>query len=235
MVFSKLTILPWLSATRPSSRICKNKLNTSGCAFSISSSNITEYGFLLTFSVSWPASSYPTYPGGEPINFETECFSIYSDISILISDSSLSNITSAIVLTSSVFPTPVGPANINDTGRFLVVISALPRLIARETASTASFWPITRSWIRDSRLRSFVDSSSVKRCTGILVHPSITAAISSNVISAFLASFSAVSMSFSTLSFSVFKLAIFSKSPSSVAVSISSSMTSSLSSNNLTS
>ena len=33
--------------------------------------------------LSCPPSSYPTYPGGEPINLETVCFSIYSDISIL--------------------------------------------------------------------------------------------------------------------------------------------------------
>jgi hypothetical protein len=59
-------------------------LRTSGAAFSISSSNITEYGFLFTASVSHPHSSYQTYHAGDHINFETENFSIYSDISNLI-------------------------------------------------------------------------------------------------------------------------------------------------------
>jgi len=40
--FLKLTFLPCESVTWPSSNICKNKLNTSGCAFSISSKRITE-------------------------------------------------------------------------------------------------------------------------------------------------------------------------------------------------
>ena len=55
--------------------------------------NITEYGFLLTASVNCPPSSYPTYPGGEPINLDVEWLSIYSDISTLIILSSLPNIS----------------------------------------------------------------------------------------------------------------------------------------------
>ena len=38
------------------------KVNTSGWAFSISSSSTTEYGRRLTFSVSCPPSSYPNAP-----------------------------------------------------------------------------------------------------------------------------------------------------------------------------
>ena len=49
--FLKLTFLPWLSVKIPSSKIWSNKFKTSGCAFSISSKSITEYGFNLTFSV----------------------------------------------------------------------------------------------------------------------------------------------------------------------------------------
>ena len=83
IVFLKSTVLPFESVARPSSKICNNKFNTSGCAFSISSNKTILYGFLLTASVNCPPSSYPTYPGGEPINLDTLNFSIYSDISIL--------------------------------------------------------------------------------------------------------------------------------------------------------
>ena len=40
--FLKLTTRPWPSVSRPSSSTCKSTLNTSGCAFSISSSKMTE-------------------------------------------------------------------------------------------------------------------------------------------------------------------------------------------------
>ena len=72
--------LPCESLILPSSRIWRRMFITSGWAFSISSKRITEYGCLLTFSVSWPASSYPTYPGGEPMSFDTACFSMNSVI-----------------------------------------------------------------------------------------------------------------------------------------------------------
>jgi hypothetical protein len=55
--FWKFTVRPCASVSRPSSRICKNMLNTSGCAFSISSNKTTLYGRRLTASVSCPASS----------------------------------------------------------------------------------------------------------------------------------------------------------------------------------
>mmetsp|Transcript_26063 Transcript_26063/g.40779 ORF Transcript_26063/g.40779 Transcript_26063/m.40779 type:complete len:231 (-) Transcript_26063:1386-2078(-) len=42
MVFLKLTVRPCPSVTRPSSRTCSKTLNTSGCAFSISSKRTTE-------------------------------------------------------------------------------------------------------------------------------------------------------------------------------------------------
>ena len=59
IVFRKSTRRPWASVSFPSSRIWSRMLNTSGCAFSISSSRSTEYGFRRTASVSWPPSSYP--------------------------------------------------------------------------------------------------------------------------------------------------------------------------------
>jgi len=57
IVFLKLTTRPWPSVRRPSSRTCSSTLNTSGCAFSISSSKTTLYGRRRTASVSWPPSS----------------------------------------------------------------------------------------------------------------------------------------------------------------------------------
>ncbi len=70
-VFLNEIVWPLLSVSRPSSRICKSMLNISGWAFSTSSNNTTEYGFLRTASVSFPPSSYPTYPGGAPRSFAT--------------------------------------------------------------------------------------------------------------------------------------------------------------------
>src|SRR5438105_2676142 len=89
-------------------------LKTSGCAFSISSSSTTEYGARFTRSVSWPPSSYPTYPGGEPMSLLTECFSMNSLMSKRISDFSLPNRKCASVRATSVLPTSVGPRNRND-------------------------------------------------------------------------------------------------------------------------
>jgi hypothetical protein len=40
-VFLKSTVRPWPSVMRPSSSTCSSTLNTSGCAFSISSNRIT--------------------------------------------------------------------------------------------------------------------------------------------------------------------------------------------------
>src|SRR5438093_1488860 len=60
IVFLKFTLLPSPSVRCPSSKTCSRMLKMSGCAFSISSSRTTEYGFLRTFSVSWPPSSCPT-------------------------------------------------------------------------------------------------------------------------------------------------------------------------------
>ena len=68
------------------------------------------------------------------MSFETEWGSIYSDISILMRASSVSNMTSANALTSSVLPTPVGPTKINDVGLCFLVKPALVRLTAEATA-----------------------------------------------------------------------------------------------------
>src|ERR1700756_2381917 len=97
-----------------------------------------EYGARLTRSVNWPPSSYPTYPGGEPISFDTECFSMNSDISKRISDFSEPNRNCASVRAISVLPTPVGPRKRNDPiGRFGDLRPARERRIARAGAETA--------------------------------------------------------------------------------------------------
>ena len=59
-VFLKSITRPFESDNLPSSKICNNKLKTSGWAFSTSSNKTTEYGFDLTASVNCPPSLYPT-------------------------------------------------------------------------------------------------------------------------------------------------------------------------------
>src|ERR671917_496355 len=53
-------------------------------------------------------------PGGEPTSRDTECFSMYSDMSIRTMASSSPNRNSARVRASSVFPTPEGPRKMNE-------------------------------------------------------------------------------------------------------------------------
>mmetsp|Transcript_39881 Transcript_39881/g.118769 ORF Transcript_39881/g.118769 Transcript_39881/m.118769 type:complete len:203 (-) Transcript_39881:2567-3175(-) len=60
--FLKLTTRPCESVRRPSSKICSRRLNTSGCAFSTSSSSSKQHGRRRTASVSLPPSPWPTYP-----------------------------------------------------------------------------------------------------------------------------------------------------------------------------
>ena len=119
IVFLKSTRLPRESVMKPSSRIWSNILKTSGWAFSISSSRTTEYGFLLTFSVSCPPSSYPTYPGGAPISREIANFSMYSLMSMRISESGVSNRVVVKTFANCVLPTPVWPRKIKEPIGFL--------------------------------------------------------------------------------------------------------------------
>src|ERR1035438_563013 len=91
-----------------------------------------------------PPSSNPTYPGGAPINLDTENFSIYSDISSLIIACSSSKRNSASARASSVLPTPVVPIKINEPiGLFASCKPVRDLLIALDTADTASFCPTT--------------------------------------------------------------------------------------------
>ena len=187
IVFLKSTLRPWESVIWPSSNTCSKILNTSGCAFSISSNRITEYGFLRTFSLSCPPSSWPTYPGGEPIIFDTLCFSIYSDISTRIIDCSLPNTASASAFEISVFPTPVGPKNRKEPiGRLGSFNPTRPLRTAFATALTASSWPMTRLCKVASNFLKRAASPSAIFLTGIFVHPDTTSAISSSVTFNFL-------------------------------------------------
>jgi hypothetical protein len=139
IVFLKSTVRPWESVIRPSSSTCRSTLNTSGCAFSISSKSTTLYGFRRTASVSCPPSSYPTYPGGAPISLDTEYFSMYSLMSIRTIFCSSSKRVCARVLASSVLPTPVGPRNRKEPiGLVGSLIPALERRMASVTRRTPS-------------------------------------------------------------------------------------------------
>ena len=77
------------------------------------------------------------------MSFDTVCLSIYSLISILIMSSSLPNISFAKALTTSVFPTPVGPTNIKDAGFLLFLKPERFLLTVLEMLDIASSWPIT--------------------------------------------------------------------------------------------
>src|SRR5215468_3191527 len=54
------------------------------------------------------------YPGGAPTSRATECFSLYSLMSMRTTARSSSKRNSASALASSVLPTPVGPRNRNE-------------------------------------------------------------------------------------------------------------------------
>ena len=72
------------------------------------------------------------------MSLETLCFSMYSDISSRISDSTEENSSDASRLTSSVLPTPVEPTKINETGRFFALMPTRLLRMAEATAETAS-------------------------------------------------------------------------------------------------
>ncbi len=106
---------------------------------------------------------------------------MYSDMSIRTMACSESNMNSASARASSVFPTPVGPTNRNvPIGRFGSCSPARERRSAFETASTASSWPMTRSWRRSSMCTSFSTSPSISFDTGMPVHLATTSATSSS-------------------------------------------------------
>ena len=151
----KSALRPLLSVRVPWSMTWSRMLNTSGCAFSISSRRSTQWGCLLIASVSRPPWSNPTYPGGAPMRRETVCRSMYSDMSKRTS-STPSRIASWRV--TSVLPTPVGPARRKQpTGRSgsrsperAVFTAATSVAIARSCPNTSSFRSRSR-WRMTSR------------------------------------------------------------------------------------
>ena len=105
-----------------------------------------------------------------------------SDISMRTMASSVSNRKFASALHNSVFPTPVGPRNRKEPlGRFGSDSPARDRRTALDTASTASSWPMTRSWRASSMRISLSRSPSSILDTGIPVHFETISAISSSV------------------------------------------------------
>src|SRR3954449_9543520 len=102
-----------------------------------------------------------------------------------ISESSSPKRNSASALASSVFPTPVGPAKMNDPpGRFGSLRPARVRRMACESALMAASWPTTRLWRFSSMLSRRLDSSSVSLNTGMPVAFASTSAMSSSSTSA---------------------------------------------------
>ena len=102
-------------------------------------------------------------------------------MSTRISASSSSNRNSASVLASSVLPTPVGPAKINEPdGRFGSFKPTRARRMERLNADTASSWPMMRLCSSVSMVMSFLDSAWVSLNTGMPVVWEITSAMTSS-------------------------------------------------------
>ena len=102
-------------------------------------------------------------------------------MSIWMSESSSPNRNSARAFDSSVLPTPDGPAKMNEPeGRFGSFRPARVRRMARDTACTASFWPMMRLCSSSSMRSRREDSSSVSLKTGMPVQAASTSAICSS-------------------------------------------------------
>ncbi len=96
---------------------------------------------------------------------------MYSDMSIRIMASSVSNRNALSALASSVFPTPVGPRKMKlPIGLLGSFIPDLARLTALETATMASCCPMMRPCSTSSIFSSFADSPSTSLETGMPVH-----------------------------------------------------------------
>ena len=116
----------------------------------------------------------------------TECFSMYSLMSMRTIARSSSKRKSASDRASSVLPTPVGPRKRNEPiGRLGSERPARLRRMALATATTASSWPMTRSCSTSSRRTSLAISPSMSRLTGTPVHLLTTSAMSSSSTSSF--------------------------------------------------
>src|SRR5581483_3477945 len=133
------------------------------------------------------------YPGGEPTSRDTECFSMYSDMSTWMSESSSPKRNSASVRARSVLPTPEGPRKMNEpVGRFGSLMPARARRIDFATATIASSCPTTRLCSSSSMRMSRCDSASVSLKTRMPVHMETMSAISSSPTSGCSSRFSAL-------------------------------------------
>jgi hypothetical protein len=117
-------------------------------------------------------------PGGAPNSRETVCFSPNSLMSSEISAPSSSNRNSASALASSVFPTPVGPAKMNEPRALRVLEAGALTADRRLRAAIASSWPMTRWCSAFSMKTRRLVSSSVSLKTGMPVACASTSAIS---------------------------------------------------------
>ena len=104
------------------------------------------------------------------MSFETLAFSLYSDISTLMS-ALLSQKNSRVrTFTSSVFPTHVGPSSKKlQMGRFLSAIQVLLRFIELTIALIASSCPMICFAMLDDIFLSLSRSSIVRFSSGIQV------------------------------------------------------------------
>ena len=135
MVFLKSTVLPWESVIRPSSSTCSSTLNTSGCAFSISSNRTTRVRFSAALPLS--AGRLPHIPHiPEALRSVwtrsiSPCTHSYRYAPYCVSSS---NRLAASALASSVLPTPVGPRNRKEPmGLVGSLMPALERMMASVT------------------------------------------------------------------------------------------------------
>mmetsp|Transcript_109437 Transcript_109437/g.223649 ORF Transcript_109437/g.223649 Transcript_109437/m.223649 type:complete len:221 (+) Transcript_109437:1427-2089(+) len=109
---------------------------------------------------------------------------MYSDMSIRIIASSVSNMNSLSALQSSVFPTPVGPKKIREAMGLVGSLSpARERCTASVTTSTASLCPITRSLNLSPIDKMRARSLSRSFVGGIPVQTATTSAMSSAITS----------------------------------------------------
>ena len=108
-------------------------------------------------------------------------FSMYSDMSIWMSESASPNMNSASVRARKVLPTPVGPRKMNEPiGRRGSFRSARERRSALLMAVTASSWPMTDFFSSPSMARSLRVSFWSMRASGMPVHLEMTWRISSS-------------------------------------------------------
>ena len=134
-VFLKSTVRPCASVRRPSSRICRSVLNTSGCAFSISSKSTTRerlaahgLGELAAFVVADVAGRRADQPRHRVLLHVLGHVEL--DQRVLVAEEELGE-----RLGSSVFPTPEGPRKMNEPdGRFGSLRPARVRRIDCDTA-----------------------------------------------------------------------------------------------------